>query len=216
MSPIKITFEMDSAGLHWTPSEPIMIDALLSFACAAHHGCGNEAPDRDEIPTVIPIPLTRHRFKDGLWCWKASALFPEGELEDIQFFRKRFRQGRIDLTNGSPNLTNATWKDWQVPVTLNLSRYLVGWAYGDAYQVRRELRRSIKYLGKKRSHGHGRVIGVTVEKTDDDFSLVRNGLATRYLPKRDGFRRVRLIPPYWNSCETVNVCEVGDPYEIEP
>lgn len=214
MAPCKVTFFLDGTGVHWTPSEPIHLDALLVFAAAAHHA-GPEAPDRDEAPKEIPIPCTRWQ-SGGEWGWRASALFPDGpQAESIEFWRKRFRQNRAHLSAGSPNLTNATWRDYNMPMPLLLCHRMVAWCVGDRREIRHELIRNIRSLGKKRAHGHGRVVKIEVDNCAEDWSCVRDGAATRWLPLASGFRQCRARPPYWNRIDTLPMCEIGDPYDLQ-
>jgi hypothetical protein len=207
--PMRIVFQLDGTGVCFDPAEPIMLDALLASALCRFHVHG-EPPARDEEPFDIPLPL--QRWKSGsAWGWSASALQPDGDkAESLQYWRKRFRQGRVELAAGAPNLTNGVYRDWNMPMPLLLTHRLVGYAVGDAGRVRRELRRSVRSLGKKRAHGRGRVIGIDVETCEDDFSITRDGIAMRWFPQPDGARLVRPRPPYWNMIGRVQCCEIGE------
>lgn len=190
------------------PHEPIMLDGLLAAVCARHHVHG-EAPARDEIPDDIPLPLARWHCGEQ-WGWRASALFPDGDvLDTVTYWRKRLRQSRIDVTTGSPNTENGVYRDWNMPLPLMLCRRLVAYAVGDRKEVRHELIRSVRYLGRKRAHGHGRVVRIDVEKMDVDWSIVRDGRMMRWMPHPDGTRFVRPRPPYWSSIGRVPCVEIG-------
>ncbi len=207
-APLKVIFHLDGTGVYYDPAEPLMLDSILAAACSRHHVHG-EPPARDEEPFDIPLPLQRWNL-GGTWGWRASALFPEGDtVETLQFWRKRMRQNRIELTDGSPNLTNGTYRDWQMPLPLLLCRSMVGYAVGDRREVRRELRRSIRWLGKKRAHGHGRVVNIEVETVEQDYSIQHDGVYTRWMPHEGGARLVRPRPPYWNACGRVRCNEIG-------
>lgn len=197
----------------WDPGEPTHLDSLLAFACAAHH-CSGEAPGRNDPPMDIPLPLQRWHL-GGTWGWCASALFPVGQTaETVQFWRSRFRQNRVELTAGSPNLTNATYRDWNCPMPLLLCHEMEAFCVGERREVRHELLRSIRHLGKKAAMGKGVVNDVIVERVEEDFSLVREGRAMRWLPDAEGTRLVRPRPPYWNNVDRVAACEVGDAYSL--
>ena len=75
--------------------------------------------------------------------------------------------------------------------------------------MRRALRRSIRWLGKKRAHGHGRVLDIEVDVIEEDYSMVRDGITMRWLPHVDGTRLIRPRPPYWSSCGRVVCAEIG-------
>lgn len=207
-SPLRIVFHLDGSGVYYDPAEPLTLDGILAAACSRHHVHG-EPPARDEEPFDIPLPLQRWRIGDT-WGWHASALFPDGDtLESLTFWRKRMRQNRIEITEGSPNLTNGIYRDWNMPLPLLLCRSMVAYAVGDRTNVRRELVRSIRWLGKKRAHGRGRVISIDVERIEQDYSLIKDGVSTRWMPSGDGARLVRPRPPYWNNCGRVRCCEIG-------
>lgn len=208
--PLRITFRLDGSGLYYDPYEPLMLDGLLAAACSRHHVHG-EPPARDEEPFDVPLPLQRWQRGEA-WGWHASALIPDGNTaESLLYWRKRLRQGRITLTDGSPNLTNGIYRDWNMPLPLLLCRTMVAYAVGDRRQVRHELVRNIKWLGKKRAHGRGRVIGIDVETIEDDWSIARDGRLMRWMPRDDGQRLARPRPPYWNVCGAVACAEIGDP-----
>jgi hypothetical protein len=210
--PLKITFHLDGTGVFFDPNEPIHLDGILAWCLCAYHVSG-EPPRRDELPADIPLPLRKWHV-GGEWGWHASALFPDGlRAESLQFWRKRFRESRIELTRGSPNRTNGTYRDWQTPMPLLLCPRMVAYAHGDRSTLQRALRRGVKYIGKKAAMGKGRVVGIDVEWIDADASLVMDGKAMRWLPLDGGQRYVRPRPPYWNNCGKIECCEVGQSYE---
>jgi hypothetical protein len=210
--PLKITFDLDGTGLYYDPNEPIMIDGLLQYALAPYHVTG-DPPTRDEEPVDVPLPLGRWEI-DGVWGWCASALFPQGEqFESMQFWRKKFRQNRVELIPGTVNIQSGTYRDYNMPLPLLLVNQMVGWALGDRKRVEQALRRHVKYLGKKRAYGKGGVTSVSVEVCDIDYSLTQDGFATRFLPRAGAPRIVRTRPPYWNRWNAISCCEIGEPYD---
>lgn len=208
----KVTFTLDGSGVYYDSQEPIHLDALIAWVLAPKQGFRHVT--REDVPAVIDLPLLRQHFGDE-WVWCASALFPVGPTgEDLQFWRKRFRQNRAELTNGSPNLTNGTYREWNQPVPLLLCTQMVAWGNGDASAVRKALR-EVKYLGKKRAHGYGRVLRCDVTPCQDDYSLWGpDGRANRFLPYSHGTRLVRPIPPYWNSHGATRCLAVGEKMEV--
>lgn len=213
IKPLKVTFTLDGSGVYYDPNEPLMLDGLLGWCLAPMYCDCTFPPSRDEEPVDVPLPLGRWRIS-GQWGWHASALFPEGDAEYVTWCRKRFRVNRAELTEGSPNLSGSVYHDRNLPMAMNLSNTWIGWALGDRKRVDQLLRKNIRYLGKKRSAGHGRVTSVNVEWCDEDLSVIRNGLAMRYIPKADGVRVVRPRPPYWNRVGAVPCCEIGEPVSV--
>lgn len=204
---IRVIFRLDGSGLCMDPAEPIHLDALIAWSLAPHQGIRHLQRD-DAAPTRVALPLMAGRI-GGHEVWRASALLPVGPHgEAIWHWRKRLRQSRIDLTTGSPNLTNGTYRDWQMPMQLMLCRELHAYAVGSRREVRKALR-DVRYLGRKRAHGLGRVSEIVVEEAEADLSWVRDGRAARWLPDPSGVRLVRPAPPYWHSAGRVPHCEVG-------
>lgn len=207
--PMKIIFHLDGTGVYYDPAEPIHLDALLAWGIAPFH-CKGEAPTRDEEPFDIPLPLEKWKLNNS-WGWCASALFPDGDTaEALQFWRKKFRQSRIELTKGSPSLTNGTYREYNAPLPLILCKQMIAYAVGDRRQVYQILKRHVKYLGKKRAYGKGAVLDIAIEIIGENYSLFRDGQTMRWLPDKQGLREVRPRPPYWNNCGKVKCCEVGD------
>lgn len=207
----KITFHLDGSGVHFNPAEPIHLDALLAWCLAPRQGIRDL--QRDQVPPLVRLPLLRNHIGDR-WVWAASALMPEGPHgESLQFWRKRFRQARAELTAGSPNLTNGPYRDWQMPLPLLLTTRMVAYASGSRKECRKVLK-ELKYLGKKRAHGHGKILGMEFDQVGQDYTMIMNGIATRWLPASDGARMVRCLPPYWHPHDRVQCCEVGASREI--
>ncbi len=211
---LKITFHLDGTGVYYDPYEPIHLDALLAWALMPfHRQKGSQAPTRGEEPIDVPLPLDKWRI-GGTWGWKASALFPEGATaESLQYWRKRFRQSRIEITSGSPNLQNGTYREYNTPLPLLLCHRMVAYAVGDRGRVEQVLRKHVKYLGKKNAYGKGKILSVDTEIGEYDWSMYKEGAPTRFLPAPEGSRLVRPRPPYWNSYGRVLCGEVENPHE---
>lgn len=215
LSNLKITFNLDGTGVYYDPFEPVHLDALIAWALMPfHRPKGSEPPTRDEKPVDIPLPLGRWSIGDQ-WGWSASALFPEGpEGVDLRYWRKKFRQNRIVLTKGSPNLMSGIYREYNTPMPLTLCLKMVGYAVGDRGRIEQILRKHVRFIGKKAAYGYGHIVSTNVEIIDQDYSLVKDGVAMRFLPKQDGIRLCRIRPPYWNNVDRVNCCEIGEEYRL--
>lgn len=154
----------------------------------------------------------KHTFKDGQWVWQASALFPDGpQTESMQYWRKRFRQNRVEIARGVPNIKSGPYREWNMPIPKLHCLKMIAYANGNRKEVKRILK-GIKFLGKKRAYGYGRVVSVECEGVQENYAIKRDGLSMRWLPDEKGIRDVRLRPPYWNMVDRVRCCEVGDRY----
>src|SRR5690554_6977322 len=148
MTPHRITFHLDGTGVYYDPYEPLMLDGILAVAfmplVRARRGevYEHEEIGRDEPPYDVPLPLAKWHVGD-VWGWRASALFPEGETaETLTYWRKRLRQDRIEITEGSPNLTNGIYRDWNMPLPKLLCRQMVAYCVTDR-EGRRDIRRQL-------------------------------------------------------------------------
>lgn len=212
---VRVTFTLDGSGCMYDPNEPVHLDALL--ACVLADKYRTHHVTRDTIPDHIPLPLETIQA-GGVTLWAASALVPSAAMgESLAFWRKRLRTDRIEVSKGSPNQKMGVYRDWSMPLHLRLCTELVAYARvvnsggrGGGSQIRHILS-SIRYLGRKRGHGWGRIQDIRVERTDDDYAITQDSLAMRWLPSASGSRMVRPEPPYWHPHGRVRCCEVGDP-----
>ena len=207
LKPLKITFQMDGTGVVMYPQNPVHLDSLLAWTLCPRHLI-DKGLERNEVPEIQRLPLGEWHI-NGYWGWHASALFPDGEIESLQYWRKKFRMNRIQMTTGSPNLMSGKYREYNMPMPLILCNTMTAYALGSRKRVAQLLRR-IKFIGQKGAYGKGAVVDVNVEVIDNDWSLSKDGQATRFLPAEDGKRYGRIRPPYWNATERINTCYVGD------
>lgn len=206
--PLKVTFKLDGTGVYHNPADPIHLDALLSLCASIHFK--QEQISRADVPVDFSIPCARWKM-GGTWGFRCSALFPEGPTgESVEYMRKKFRQASAHLTTGSPVLTNATYREYNIPMPLVLTTTMVAYCVGERRSILVELRRNIRHLGRKRAAGRGRVNEITVEEWPKDWSLARDGRAMRWLPRPGSSRVCRPRPPYWNPHYSLEMCEIGD------
>lgn len=214
IKPLKITFHMDGTGTFYDPSEPMHLDGLLAWALCLYQTNG-EPPAADEEPFEPRLPIGKWNI-DGHWGWCASAILPVGDQTwGMQRFIKRFRENRIEMTKGSPNMQMSTYRKYCIPMPMLLNHEFVAYALGSRKRVHQILSKHIRYLGRKRSVGKGRISSITTDVVVKDFSLVKDGKAMRYLPVYNDYARlVRTRPPYWNLYDRTHCCEIGDDYDF--
>ena len=212
LKPLKITFELDAEGVLLDPFCPIHFDTLLDW-CLSPMNRTQGVPARHEAPEEIRLPLGTWHL-GGVWGWCTSALFPvDADVqEEIRYIRKKVRTNRLSLTTGTLNLKSGQTREWNLPLTLQHVRILEAWCLGEKQRFERLLIKNLRYLGKKRHRGLGRIEDIMVEECQQDWSVIRDGRAQRWLPDRNGLREVRVRPPYWNLTDRVLCCEVGDEY----
>ena len=211
--PLKVTFHLDQgAGTCFDPFCPTHLDDLIFWALLPLQRT-RRVLQREDTPEDIRLPLFEDTIR-GYKIWRASALFiPNEDTEkpdDVRFFRKKFNTANISEARGNVNLASGTFRDHNIPVNIKHLSTLIAYTYGNRHRIE-QIVRNIPAIGGKRHRGLGRVEGVTVERINDDRSLVWNGVAMRWLPDPNGLRDVRPRPPYWNVTGRVRCCEVGDP-----
>lgn len=210
----KIIFHTDGRGVYFDSYNPTHLDDILHAVFIRLNGLTRDL-QRDETPDETGLPLCQ-TVVDGRKLFNASALIPDGpQFESLHYFRKKYPLDRIDLTDAtSVNLQNGVYREYNVPYPLLHCPRLVAYASGNRKEVKRTLKKHLCGIGKFRAIGHGRIVDITCEETPEDWSLVKDGVAMRWLPDEKGLRKVRTQPPYWNNTNRVACCEVGDPYEL--
>jgi hypothetical protein len=208
----KVTFNLDGTGVSFDPRFPLHLDALLGW-CLAPMQVPPHMRDlqTDEKPFDVQIPLLRSKV-NGHDVWHGSALFSEGdEPETIAWWRKRFRTDFAGgLTSGSPNMTLGKMRCYNTPLPLILTRQMFAYASGNRKTALKALRANLKYLGKKSSEGHGKILSIEAEEVSEDWSLTKDGVAMRFLPHPEGRTIARCAPPYWNFVDRVPCLSPGE------
>jgi hypothetical protein len=147
----------------------------------------------------------------GAWLTCASVSFfgpdPEPRLRSLQSF-KRFE------ADGFPgrsrvNLASGHYRTWLLRTVYPEAETVAFYGRGDLALVR-DLLSDLTHLGNDTRVGWGRLAEVTVEPTGEDWSVVRDGRATRPIPTRmlarwDEEAALAWRPPYW-AAEHVEAC----------
>lgn len=204
-----VTFQLDGTGIYYNAYEPPHLDDLLQSIMVLLNR-QTRALHRDDTPDDVGLPLMQGEM-GGVKLWKASALFPVGvTFETLRWFRKKFDQDHLRLTDATVNLQNGVYREYNIPMPVLCASTLVAYAQGNCKEVKRLLKKHLPAIGKYRGQGLGRVVNVECEHIEDDWSWVKDGKAMRWLPDPNGLRLVRPRPPYWNITGRVTCCEVGD------
>lgn len=187
------------------PWHALGLDALLMAAVALREnlpplGWGQE-------PADIPIPVAKSAC--GRLYLASSSLF-ERDTHEKRWITKRFPIAEAQCL-GEPalrrvNLAGGLSKNYRLPLeTFHTKGDAITWyALGEAEPIR-ALLRLVRYLGKKRSVGNGRVTRWEVVACEpwDGFPVLRQGRPLRPLPldwPGLGEHRIDyrvLAPPYW-------------------
>lgn len=207
---LKVTFVTDGTGVFAWPKTPPHLDGLIAWAILPFQNI-DRLPPPDKKPVEFRLPLGTWE-RNGHWGWSASAISPEGEFfESTQFYRRRSRGiANSHMVSGQIGLQSGQYSERNLPMPLILCKNWVAYCVGRRKRIYGLLARQIGRLGAKGSMGKGKVLKVEVEKIENDWSLMRDGKAMRYLPVPGGRRNGRIRPPYHNRFDPVQTCYPGD------
>lgn len=211
MENLQITFYLNGEGIYFDLFDPIHIDALLSWVLIPKY-VKLDNITKDQKPFDVPLPVEKWEI-NGQWGWKASALFPGEYFESIQYWRKKFRQNRVERMTGSANIQQGKYREYNTPMCLVVTDRMYGYVRGNIKEIKRIFKK-IRYLGKKTAYGKGKVIKLEIKEIEEDWSINKDGKAMRWLPQKNGSRLCRCRPPYWNRIERVNCCEINDSIKL--
>jgi hypothetical protein len=206
----KITFNLDGTGVYINPTDPIHIDALLSWVMTPLKiEKDKRIFDRDSVPDKIPIPITMGEI-NGHRIFCASALSPEGNFNYAsEFYKKSFNLNHIDITHGSPVLTNGKYRSYKNNMQLLLTHKMIGFFNSNSsIKELNRLFKNIRYLGKKSAYGYGKVISTQIEEVECGYYWFKDGKTMRFIPHENGNRFIRATPPYWNNHNKVRCLDV--------
>jgi hypothetical protein len=204
VTPLKVTFLLRTPvalGFPW-----IFLDSLL-----AHVMLREELGERYySLPTKIPIDrvpeLPLKRWGD-VYVASVSMFEPEAELAVYQFYKR----GDFPFPRGKIRPGSGFFKFFRINAPYVPAHRVVFYATGELGEVKR-LVSKIAALGKERNVGFGAVRGVEVEEAEEEWGLVRDGLAMRPIPVRllkryEDAAYLAYRPPYWAK-ESVDLCAV--------
>lgn len=198
--PLKITAYLSSP---YVTTDYIFFDGVLSSA-VFRKVLGEDAyliPENKSEVFYIPLPLKK--IGNVTWFWSASVGFPGTYTEGVAHWRKQTdieTKKRIAIGSGQ-------FKRYDMPIPYTSTVKLVFYAFGNLKEVEYLLTHYVPAIGKKRSQGFGTVREWIVERTDYDWSVVKDGVPMRPIPissshqfnlKCDVQMYFAYRPPYWH------------------
>jgi hypothetical protein len=204
VTPLRVVFYMRTPvalGFPW-----IFFDSLL-----AHVALREELGERYfSLPTKTPVDripeLPLKKWRD-VYVASVSIFEPETEMAVYQFYKR----GDFPFPRGKIRRGSGFFKDFIIRAAYVPAHRVVFYATGEFEAVRR-LAAKVSALGKERNVGFGAVKGVSVEEVEEEWGLVRDGLAMRPIPVRllkryEDAAYLAYKPPYWAK-ESVELCAV--------
>lgn len=186
MQPLRITARMQS-GVVVTPGDGLPLDAILDHAwCRRKLGPALYEPGAPHVkPDELPLKRIVYGGWHGAWLWAASFAELEGARYRQWWHKKTHPDGvdgvQVEMTARKLNLTSGRYKELRVALPTVWAPEIVWYAVGDSEGLANLLAYA-PAIGKKVSQGNGWVAEWVVEPWPADWSLLRDGVATRSLP----------------------------------
>lgn len=220
MTPLRVTFHLASAVVEG--DYPIHLDDLIAWAKVDEqlHAAKPDDPafsDAQYDALIADLPLQKLEGGDGQSVWAASqVIFDIPEHRGMRMFVRRtdtdtlsalVGEGQVIRRADQINLSTGPDKNYLQQIPFIAVSKGTAWCLGDRVELDRLLAR-VRYLGKKRSQGFGRVHSVSVDEAPE----AEDRVWVRHLPwPRDGYHpaRVAVRPPYWSPKNEVDAWVPG-------
>jgi len=197
--PMKVVFEMRSPIV---TTDYIFLDGLISSAVFKDNVPNHyDMPQNTNELIHIPLPLKQHGTDEPFYA--ASIGCADQIVEGIDHWRKRTEiESKKKIAVGS-----GQYKMYDMPMPTVWAESWIFYANGNIDEVRRLLTTHISAIGKKCSQGFGSIKRITVEPSEHDWSVIKNGVPMRPIPVRsaggfglDGDVEMYYAyrPPYWH------------------
>ena len=212
--PLKIEFRMASPICLSYPF--IFFDGLIAhlfwrYREPEEYRC---LPSKRVVKKVneLKLPLKRFYFAEDKYIYHASvSIFDTNEAYVTTIYKKfcerylnlnKIKRKKIDRTRGH-------FKDWSVKLVYIPARKVVFYANGDPEMIE-ELLQGLPGLGKKTSIGFGAIKSFKIETIEEDWSIVKDGIAMRSIPIEAVSAYSESVvmawkAPYWAK-ENVDLC----------
>lgn len=205
MTPLRVSCNVPGEMI--LPDGYLHLDALLAWAACQRDGIPPALTPDDIVPIEIPIERAGP-------IHMASASVMDVEARATIHLVRRFptQEAARMSTMTRVNLAAGAQKNYRIPIEAVYPRggLVEFFAVGERVEVA-ELLALVTHLGKKRSVGHGRILGGWKVEECDTWSgfpvLGRDGSAIRHLPigwpgLGAHHRRIgRLSYPYWSFAD---------------
>lgn len=194
---MKVVMEMRSPVV---TTDYIFLDGLISSAVFKDR-ISNYYDILQNRNDLIHIPLPLKQYGKSEPFYAASIGYADQIVEGIDHWRKRTEiesKKKIQVGSGQ-------YKMYDMPMPTQWSKSWVFYANGNIDEVRRLLTTYISAIGKKCSQGFGSVKSITVESSEHDWSIVKDGVPMRPIPISAQFdldcdveTYFAFRPPYWH------------------
>jgi hypothetical protein len=199
------------------------LDAMMEFILSQHHGKAKRIQRWEKLDPVgtIHLPLLRGKFGGVDLIPRCSAPILETHQSTKEHFAKRISVENARLLRENERKVVAvgnTWtKSYRLPLEVH-PVHRVAWFVGGS--KRRNLKTildDIDSIGKKRSHGYGRVARWAIDEVEHDWSWFADTphgkLLMRVLPWCESLRQcigwkrafAGWAPPYWHPERYIEV-----------
>ena len=208
MTPLEVVFHLKTPlalGHPWLHLDSLLAHVLLREELGErYYALPTKVADR-EAGRAVEARLPLKRWRDVPVASVSIFEPPSAQLQLFSFFKRGdfpFPRGRVDRARGF-------FKDYYLRAAYAPVQRVRFYCTGEQEEVAR-LCRMISALGKERNIGFGFVKRVEVREVEEEWGLVREGVAMRpipidYLRQWEDVSWLAYKPPYWSK-QNVKLC----------
>lgn len=215
--PLEITMEISTPicmGYAW-----LNFDGVIAYLCARER-YGQDfytLPSKTPVPLDIEVPLK----KTGK-VYHASVLLMDYDKLKVMRIYKRFDEQfihHLDTKKKKIPIGSGHYKSGIITLPYIPASTVTFYVDGGIGRLK-TLLENLSALGKNTSIGFGKVKDIKIKKTDEDYSMVKDGIAMRPTPiamlkSYDKTFQTNVTFPYWDK-RTTELCAVpGTNIEFE-
>lgn len=207
--PLKVTFKMASPIMLAHPFihlDGLILHLLYRDLLGDDYYCLSSKNPIDFSQYVeAPIKQTEDVYHTSVSFFDTDAKF-------ATTIYKRFCTEYLELLNTKKRKIargSGFFRDYMMRMIYIPAKSVHFFVNGNRKEIERLLK-SVVYLGKKTAYGFGRVKSIHIERTERDYSMIKDGKAMRPIPMRmlaDAEVKALLAykPPYWDK-RNVELC----------
>lgn len=165
-------------------------------------------PAKQVIPIIPELYLERW---NGIY--RASVSIFEDPFMTTTTIYKRFPQGEIANTRDIKkyiDISRGSYKNYAMEMPLVVTKRVTFYFRGDIERLF-YLFKHLKFIGKKTVIGYGEIKEISIQEIDKDYSLIKDDLAMRAIPKHllkscEQTAYLAFKPPFWDRKNVTECC----------
>jgi CRISPR type IV-associated protein Csf3 len=164
-------------------------------------------------------PLPFLKMSDGIYhtskpFYNVKYIFTDTICKHFDFLTYASLGGDTTHHKTLQNKKSGRYKNHVIKYELISTDYIIYYINGD-FNMICSLLSKLNYIGKKCSLGWGKISNIDICECDEDYSLYKNGIASRHLPNIKNYNskymakvNMPLMPPYWKQSEDISLIDI--------